>query len=78
MALNVYQEDYGWVVDLYHHEFGIYVWGRTPALLRCLFSKMPATLPENRNLVVRAIDAALHAEAGIRQIAWWPEDFAVG
>lgn len=100
MALDVYQEDFGWVVDLHPQEatcvimvvaqtfltnedessdeFGIYVWNRTPGLLRRLFSKRPATLPENQNLVVRAIDAALHAEVGIRQIQWWREGFAVG
>ena len=101
MELYVYQEDFGWVVDLKPQgatyvimvvaqtfllpnekersdEFGIYVWNRTPGLLRRLVSGMPATLPENRNLVVRAIDAALHAEVGIRRIEWWREGFTVG
>jgi hypothetical protein len=101
MALDVYQEDFGWVVDLVPQgetyvimvvaqtfllpgkettsdEFGIYIWGRPPGLLRRLVSGTPATLVENTNLVVRAIDAALHAETGIRQVEWWTEGFAVG
>jgi hypothetical protein len=59
-------------------EFGVYIWSRTPGLLRRLFSPPPATLVENRNLVVRTTDAALHAETGIRQVEWWTEGFAVG
>jgi len=99
MALDVYQEDFGWVVELVPQEatheirviaqtfltyedetsdeFGVHIWSRTLGLWRRLASKMPVALPENRNLVVRAIDAALHAEVGIRQIEWWREGFAV-
>jgi hypothetical protein len=39
---------------------------------------MVENMVANRNLVVRAIDAALHTESGIRQVEWWPEGFAVG
>ena len=59
-------------------EFGVYIWGRPLGLWRRLFSPPPATLVENRHLVVRAIDAALHAETGIRQVEWWREGFAAG
>ena len=100
MALEVYQEDFGWVVGLVPQgetyeiivvaqtfliyedetsdEFGVYIWSRTPGLWRRLFSPPPASLVEDRNLVVRATDAALHAETGIRQVEWWTEGFAVG
>ncbi len=61
-------------------EFGIYIWGRPPGLLRRLMSRtsLTSTLPTNRNLVVQAIDSVLHAEAGIRQIEWWREGFLTG
>ena len=101
MAFDVYQEDFGWVVDLWPQgekhvilvvaqtfllpnedersdEFGIYVWNRKHGFWRSLFSKTPANLTEHRDLVVQAVDSALHAEAGIRQIAWWREGFSVG
>jgi hypothetical protein len=100
MALDVYQEDFGWVVELVPQEatheirviaqtfltyedetsdeFGVHIWSRTLGLWRRLVSPTPATMVESRHLVVRAIDAALHAEIGIRQIEWWREGFAVG
>src|SRR5688572_31713290 len=50
-------------------EFGIYIWSRSPGLLRRLTSRTSLTsnLPTSRNLVAHAIDSALHAEADIRQ-----------
>ena len=102
MALDIYQEDFGWVIDLqpqgeayeimvvaqtfltYEDEtsdqFGVYIRGRPPGLLRRLMSRksLTSTLPTNRTLVVHAINSALHAESGIRQIEWWREGFLAG
>ncbi len=102
MALDIYQEDFGWVIDLRPQgeayvimvvaytfltyedetsdEFGIYIWSRSPGLLRRLMSRTSLTsnLPTSRNLVAHAIDSALHAEADIRQIEWWREGSLVG
>lgn len=100
MVAHVYQEDFGWVIDLVPHgqtytimvvaqafierdyaptdEFGVYVGSRPPGLLRRLLSPTStSTLIENTNLVVRTIDAELHAESGIQQILWSRDGFGI-
>lgn len=93
LAIDVYQEDFGWVVDCHQTEekyvvmviahlldggdratgsFAIWVTDRPPGFLSRIFRGATSkTLIENKRAMIRAIDSALHAQAGIRQVTWW-------